>query len=136
MKRHGFPRAGGRTQPSSGAAVPAAAVLQASRLQVRDLPGGTPGRLRRARTPAPLFSTVLVLVWLLVALTAPAFVLRFDGAGNPLRWNLAATNTANHTNVFNPNTLAIRYFLASDAWSATNTAAELNAVRAAFAQWQ
>ena len=37
------------------------------------------------------------------------------------------------TNVVNPNTKAIRYFLASDAYSTTNTAAELNALRASFA---
>jgi hypothetical protein len=33
-------------------------------------------------------------------------------------------------------TRAVRYFLASDAYSATNAAAELNALRASFAQWQ
>ena len=56
--------------------------------------------------------------------------------GNPLRWQLINLNLSVHTNVVNRNTRAIRYFLASDAWSATNTAAELNALRASFAQWQ
>ncbi len=56
--------------------------------------------------------------------------------GNPLKWNLITTNVNVHTNVVNRNTRAIRYFLTSDGWSATNTAAELNALRASFAQWQ
>jgi hypothetical protein len=41
-----------------------------------------------------------------------------------------------HTNLVNPSTHALRYFLASDAFSTTNTAAELNALRASFGQWQ
>ena len=56
--------------------------------------------------------------------------------GNPLRWKLITPDVNVHTNVVNRNTKAIRYFLASDGWSATNTAAELNALRASFAQWQ
>src|SRR5205814_2606430 len=40
------------------------------------------------------------------------------------------------TNVVNPVTKAVRFFLAADAYSTTNTTAELNAVRASFAQWQ
>jgi hypothetical protein len=65
--------------------------------------------------------------------------------GDALRWHLdplEATVPPNpegqgvHTNVVNPTTKAIRYFLASDAYSTANAAAELNAVRASFAQWQ
>jgi hypothetical protein len=56
--------------------------------------------------------------------------------GNPLRWQLINLNLSVHTNVVNRNTRAVRYFLASDGWSTTNTAAELNALRASFAQWQ
>ncbi len=56
--------------------------------------------------------------------------------GNPLRWKLITLDLNVHTNVVNRNTRAIRYFLASDGWSTTNTAAELNALRASFAQWQ
>ena len=50
--------------------------------------------------------------------------------GNPLRWQLINLNLSVHTNVVNRNTRAVRYFLASDGWSTTNTAAELNALRA------
>jgi hypothetical protein len=57
-------------------------------------------------------------------------------SGNPRHWDLVTLPVSVHTNVVNRNTRAIRYFLASDAWSATNTAAELNALRASFAQWQ
>ena len=55
---------------------------------------------------------------------------------NPLHWELATVNVNVHTNVVNRNTRAIRYFLGSDGWSTTNTVAELNALRASFAQWQ
>ena len=82
--------------------------------------------------PATLFAWCL----LYGALAAHAFVLRFDASGTALRWNLSPTFTAYPTNVVNTNTQAIRFFLAADAWSATNTTAELNALRAAFAQWQ
>ncbi|HMJ91432.1 MAG TPA: matrixin family metalloprotease, partial [Candidatus Acidoferrum sp.] len=38
--------------------------------------------------------------------------------------------------VVNRNTKAIRYFLGANGYTTTNTAAELNALRASFAQWQ
>ena len=74
-----------------------------------------------------LVATVLPLV---------AFVQSRTGTGVPKRWELVTVNAAVHTNVVNRNTRAIRYFLASDGFSVTNTAAELNALRATFAQWQ
>jgi hypothetical protein len=40
------------------------------------------------------------------------------------------------TNVVNPVTKAIRYYIASDAFSAANRDKEINAVRACFDQWQ
>lgn len=57
-------------------------------------------------------------------------------SGIPLRWELASVNANVHTNVVNRNTRAIRYYLGSAGWSTTNTAAELNALRASFGQWQ
>ena len=74
-----------------------------------------------------------------------AFVVEVNDLGDTLRWHLNPLeppvppnppDQGVHTNVVNPATKAIRYFLASDAYSAANAAAELNAVRAAFAQWQ
>lgn len=38
--------------------------------------------------------------------------------------------------LFDQNTRAVRYYLGGDAWSAANRDAELNAIRAAFDQWQ
>ena len=78
---------------------------------------------------------------LLVACAVPllwlrAFVPSYTNDGGIVRWDLSGTNTLVHTNVVNRSTRAIRYFMASDAYSATNRAAELNAVRASFAQWQ
>src|SRR5438067_11353915 len=67
---------------------------------------------------------------------AEAFVVELNSNGDPLRWHLDPPDPSVDTNVVNPNTKAIRYFLASDAYSTTNTAAELNALRASFAQWQ
>lgn len=80
---------------------------------------------------------LLVVAILVVAtLTTNAFVTAINGSGNTRRWNLLTPQAGVSTNVVNTNTHAIRYFLASDGFSPTNTAAELNAVRAAFAQWQ
>ena len=71
-----------------------------------------------------------------VMLEARGFVIIRYGSGHPLRWDLLTTPVSVSTNVVNRTTHAVRYFLGSDAYSATNTAAELNAVRAAFGQWQ
>jgi hypothetical protein len=56
--------------------------------------------------------------------------------GNPRHWELVNLNLNVHTNVVNRTTRAVRYFLASDGYSTTNTTAELNALRASFDQWQ
>jgi hypothetical protein len=96
----------------------------------------------RAAGRALLWAAEILLC--LTSLEARAFVLSFDAAGHPRRWALRASgngagapaNDAVSANVVNPLTQAVRYFLAADAYSTTNTAAELNAVRAAFAQWQ
>lgn len=66
--------------------------------------------------------------------SANAYVLYYYGSSNPQRWDFLG-QTAPATSL-NPSTDAIRFYLASDAYSTTNTAAELNAVRATFAQWQ
>ena len=56
---------------------------------------------------------------------------------DPMRWNLTNV-TRYHTNLVNHTTKKIRYFVASDLYSSNTTArtAELNAIRAAFDQWQ
>jgi len=71
-----------------------------------------------------------------VALSGHGFVPTFTSTGGLRRWDLVTLPSSVGTNIVNRNTRAIRYFLASDGWSSTNTAAELNAVRASFAQWQ
>jgi hypothetical protein len=70
------------------------------------------------------------------ALPSAAFVLGLSSAGSPKHWDLVTFPTDVHTNVVNPHTRAVRYFMASDGYSSGNTAAELNAIRASFAQWQ
>jgi len=80
-------------------------------------------------------SPFLALV-VLGGFSARAFVSELNSQGDPLRWHLDPPDPDVATNVVNPNSRAIRYFMASDAYSTTNTVAELNAVRAAFAQWQ
>ena len=82
------------------------------------------------------FVKLAALVLFTGVLGAKAFVLNFNSFGNPRHWDLLVPDSSISTNVINTNTHAIRYFLASDGYSATNTAAELNLVRAAFAQWQ
>jgi len=59
-----------------------------------------------------------------------------NGTGPSLFWNLTNPPANISTNIVNPSTRAIRYYFASDAYSATNTTNELNALRASFAQWQ
>ena len=68
------------------------------------------------------------------ALTAAAFVPDINSTGHARRWKLNPPDTRVHTNVVNRSTQAIRYYLASDAYSSGNAAAELNALRASFAQ--
>src|SRR5207244_948571 len=64
------------------------------------------------------------------------YVLKIDGLGQVRRWNFASPNPSVPTNSFNSFTHAIRYYIASDGFSVTNTAAEINAVRSVFGQWQ
>src|SRR5262245_59348544 len=75
------------------------------------------------------------LAALTLGLPAHAYVLNFNNTSQPRHWELLAPQAFVSTNVVNPNTHAVRYYLASDAYSTTNTAAELNAVRAAIGQW-
>ena len=77
-----------------------------------------------------------VVVILGSVLPARGFVSYVNPAGRVLRWNLAAPSNFVHTNVVNRTTKAVRYFLASDAFSASHRADELNAARACFGQWQ
>ena len=67
---------------------------------------------------------------------AMAFVLFKNEDGKPLRWRLDELDPRVDPNVVNPDTRAIRYYLARDAWSEQNAEAELNAVRTAIGQWQ
>ena len=90
-------------------------------------------RLLTIRWTAVIFVLALLLLF---SLNARAFVVQVNTNGQPLRWRLDPPDPDVHTNLVNPVSKAIRYFLAADAYSTTNTAAELNAVRAAFGQWQ
>lgn len=76
------------------------------------------------------------VVFLVLAFQASAGVLNYNAQGQLQRWNLTAPDGSVHTNVVNIKTHAVRYFLASDGWSDTNTVAELNAIRVSFDQWQ
>ena len=55
--------------------------------------------------------------------------------GQPMRWNLDFYDASLFPDQ-NPKTLAIRYHLAAEGWSVANRTNELNAIRAAFDQWQ
>ncbi len=78
---------------------------------------------------------LVVLVVLLTQTLVPAAVYQRGSNGKPLRWNLDFYDA----NLFpdqNPQTLAIRYHLSTEAWSMANRERELNAIRDAFAIWQ
>ena len=77
---------------------------------------------------------VLTIFSMLLAHSCGAFVFSRTAAGNVRKWQLENLNLNVHTNSLNRSTRAIRYYLG--AYSATNTAAELNALRVAFDQWQ
>jgi hypothetical protein len=65
----------------------------------------------------------------------PAAVFQRGPNGKPLRWNLNFYDTSLFPDQ-NPQTLAIRYHLSTEAWSAANRLRELDAIRDAFAIWQ
>lgn len=68
-------------------------------------------------------------------LSTHAFVLNRTASGSYQHWALVTLNTSVPTNSVNRTTRAVRYYLASDGYSPTNTAAELNALRDSFGQW-
>lgn len=92
---------------------------------------------RGARLELRYIPRVIWRIVLLIALLAPGqshgFVF-YRVAGHVLRWNVDSPGM--HPNVVNPATKAIRYYIASDAYSSTNRQAEIDAIRAAFDQWQ
>src|SRR5689334_392115 len=79
---------------------------------------------------------ILVISGLGLACPTPGFVSYVTDAGYAEKWNLVNYDARVHTNIVNPATHSIRYFLAQDAYSSANRLAELNAARACFAQWQ
>lgn len=88
-------------------------------------------------------SRAAIAIWLGLVLglgcggSAWGFVVYRTPSGLPQRWNLTPPYAAAvPTNSLNPLTGAIRFQIAADGWSSTNTVAELNSVRAAFGQWQ
>ncbi len=84
--------------------------------------------------PTILLATSLVL--LSGSTICPGFDFNYNTDGNAAHWAFNPPDPSISTNVFNRNTHAIRFFIASDGYSTTNTAAELNAVRNCFGQWQ
>jgi hypothetical protein len=81
-------------------------------------------------------SAVAFLLVLTSGLAGRAFNLYYNSSGNVEHWNFNPADPSVSTNVLNPNTHAIRFYIASDAYSTTNSANELNAVRNSFGQWQ
>lgn len=93
----------------------------------------------RRRTQWTLVLVLWTLACILLTDRGLAATFRRDANGNPVKWDLVSPETHTNlvsTNVVNPKTRAVRFFLANDGWSTTNKNAELNAVRAAFAVWQ
>lgn len=81
-------------------------------------------------------TTRYILLLLLAGLaSANAFLGDLNQNGQLLKWALVNLHPQVSTNVVNPVTRAVRYFIATDAYS-TNKTAEYNSVRASFAQLQ
>jgi len=81
-----------------------------------------------------LSATTLIL--LAGSMPGHGFDFNYNSSGNAQHWSFNPPDPSISTNVFNRNTHSIRFFIASDGYSTTNTAAELNAVRNCFGQWQ
>jgi hypothetical protein len=64
-----------------------------------------------------------------------AYVLNINNNGAVRHWVLTNPPPDVDPNSMNPATHAIRYYLASDAFSVSNATAELNALRASLGQW-
>ena len=79
---------------------------------------------------------LLILISLISAKTAIAFVLFKNEDGEPLRWHLDDLNPLVHTDVVNRKTKAIKFHLSRDGWSEKNFENELNSIRSAAAQWE
>jgi hypothetical protein len=79
----------------------------------------------------------IALACLAVALnwSASPAIYQIAPNGLPMRWNFSFYDSALFPDQ-NPTTLAIRYHLSAQGWSAGNRVAELDAIRAAFGQWQ
>jgi len=78
---------------------------------------------------------VATLLLLAGVATAEAFNYNYSTNNNPARWRFVNPDPLVPTNSFNTNTLAIRYYIGG-VFSATNAAAEVNAIRNVFGQWQ
>ncbi|HEX3798549.1 MAG TPA: matrixin family metalloprotease [Verrucomicrobiae bacterium] len=77
-----------------------------------------------------------IFILLIIALPVHAFDYMYGANGSPERWSITTPDVNISTNSFDRNTHAIRFYLESDAYSTTNTANELNALRNVFGQWQ
>ena len=76
-----------------------------------------------------------IAVWLVAQSSTQAYTVNYNASGVYPRWGLVNLNLTVPTNCVNRTTRAVRYYLASDGFSVTNTTAELNALRASFGQW-
>jgi hypothetical protein len=81
------------------------------------------------------FVAALLLV-LTGGMASRAFDFTYDSNGKVQHWNFNPADSVVSTNVLNTNTHALRFYIASDAYSTTNTANEINAVRNSFGEWQ
>lgn len=77
-----------------------------------------------------------VCVGIVIATGATGAVFDIESPHPALRWHLNPVAPGVATNVVNPHTEAVRFFLGAEGFSATNTAAELNALRSSFGQWE
>jgi hypothetical protein len=95
-------------------------------------------KVPRIFAPVPPTCRVLMVCLLVLASAnrSPGYVLNVNSLGNTLQWQLVPPYGWTSNTVFNPQTKAIRFYMAEDAYSTANRQAELNAVRASFAQWQ
>jgi hypothetical protein len=78
---------------------------------------------------------IILALLLMGATSSRAFNFTYSSSGNAKHWSFVTPDSSVSTNSFNTNTHAVRFYIAADGFSATNTTAEINAVRNCFGQW-
>ncbi len=80
-------------------------------------------------------NALFLILILLLPVSSRGYVWDLDSQAQPRRWKVTTPHASIPATSFNRDNGAIRYYVGQAGYSVTNTAAEINAVHASFAQW-